>query len=386
MFTKYCYQIEEVFVLKDPRIQKIAELIVNHSIKVQPNEHVLVQTNTEIELSVVREIIKEIHKAGGFAHIDLRDATVTRQLVLGGTKGQFEILAEIEVERLAKMDGYINLRSPVNTSELSDIPGEKMELYAKTYGKFQSEAIYKKKWMTTRFPNASMAQEARMSTEAFEDFYFDICTVDYKKLSEAMEPLKGYMEKTKVVEIKGPQIDLSFSIENMGVIKGDGTDNIPDGELYTAPIRDSVNGTITFNTPSTFNGFTFENISLTFANGKVIKATANHSEKLNEILNTDEGASYVGEFALAFNPKVKVPMNNTLFDEKIDGSFHIALGSCFDEADNGNKSAIHWDLISIQRPDYGGGEIYFDGQLVRKDGRFVIPELEVLNPENIVAE
>lgn len=370
--------------MKDQRIQKIAELIVNHSIKVQPNEHILVQTNTEIELSIVKELIKAIHKAGGYAHTDLRDATVTRQLVLGGTKEQFEVLAEIEVERLAKMDGYINLRSPVNTSEFSDIPGEKMELYAKTYGKFQSEAIGKKKWMTTNFPNSSLAQEARMSTEAFEDFYFDICTVDYKKLSAAMNPLKEYMEKTKVVEIKGPQTDLSFSIENMGVIKGDGTDNIPDGELYTAPIKDSVNGTITFNTPSTFHGFTFENIALTFVNGKVIKATANHSEKLNEILNTDEGARYIGEFALAFNPKVKVPMNNTLFDEKIDGSFHIALGSCFDEADNGNSSAIHWDLVSIQRPSYGGGKIYFDGQLVRKDGRFVIPELEGLNPERII--
>ncbi|MCP3741422.1 aminopeptidase [Rossellomorea sp. BNER] len=372
--------------MKDPRIQKIANLLVNHSIKVQPNEHVLVQTNTEIEIGVVREIIKEIHKAGGFVHIDLREATVTRQLVLGGTKEQFNILAEWEVERMAKMDGYINLRSPVNTSELSDIPTEKLELYAKTYGKFQSEAIYKTKWVTTRFPNASMAQEAGMSTEAFEDFYFDICTVDYKKLSKAMEPLKDYMEKAKVVEIKGPETDLSFSIENMGVIKGDGTDNIPDGELYTAPIRDSVNGTITFNTPSSFNGFTFDNISLTFAKGKVVKATANHSERLNEILHTDEGASYIGEFALAFNPKVKVPMNNTLFDEKIDGSFHIALGSCFDEADNGNKSAIHWDLISIQRQDYGGGEIYFDGQLIRKDGRFVSPQLEGLNSDKVLAE
>lgn len=372
--------------MKDPRIQRIAELLVNHSIKVQPNEHVLVQTNTEIDLSVVRAIIKEIHKAGGFAHTDLRDATVTRQLILGGTEEQFKILAEIEVERMTRMDGFINLRSPENASELSDVPSEKMELYANTYGRIQSEEIIKKKWMTTRFPNASMAQEARMSTEAFEDFYFDICTVNYKKLSEAMEPLKDYMEKTTMVEIKGPKTELSFSIENIGVIKGDGADNIPDGELYTAPIRDSVNGTITFNTPSTFNGLTFENISLTFAEGKVVEATANHLEKFNEILNTDDGARFVGEFALAFNPKVKAPMNNTLFDEKIDGSFHLALGSCFDEADNGNESAIHWDLVSIQRPEYGGGEIYFDGQLIRKDGRFVSPQLEGLNPEKVSAE
>ena len=372
--------------MKDARIQRIAELLVNHSIKVQPNEHILVQSVTEIEIGIVKEIISEIHKAGGFAHADLRNAAVTRQLVMGGTKEQFDMLAEWDVKRLEKMDGYINLRSPMNASELSDIPSEKMGLYAKTYGQLQAEAIYTKKWVTTRIPNASMAQEARMSTEAFEDFYFDICTIDYKKLSKAMDPLKDYMEKTKLVEIKGPETDLSFSIENIGVIKGDGTDNIPDGEIYTAPIRESVNGTITFNTSSTMNGYTFENISLTFEKGKVVKATANHTEELKDILATDEGASYVGEFALAFNPKVKVPMNNTLFDEKIDGSFHLALGSCFDEADNGNISAIHWDLVSIQRSEYGGGEIYFDGKLIRKDGRFVIPELEGLNPERILED
>lgn len=372
--------------MKDPRIEKLAALLVNHSIKVQPNEHILIQAVTEIEIGIVKALINEIHKAGGFAHSDLRNAEVTRQLVLGGTKEQFEVLAEWEVARLKKMDGYINLRSPLNSSELSDIPSDQMALYGKTYGKLQSEAIYEKKWVTTRLPNAAMAQEAKMSTEAFEDFYFEICTVDYKKLSEAMNPLKEYMEKTKLVEIKGPETNLSFSIEGIGVIKGDGLDNIPDGELYTAPIRDSVNGRITFNTPSTLHGVVFENISLTFENGKVVKASANHTEKLNDILNTDEGARYVGEFALAFNPKLQFPMNNTLFDEKIDGSFHLALGSCFDEADNGNKSAIHWDLISIQRPDYGGGEIYFDGTLIRKDGHFVLPLLSGLNPEKLLEE
>lgn len=364
----------------DPRIQKIAEIIVKHSIKVQPNEHVLIQTNTKIDLSVFRAIIKEIHKAGGFAHTDLRDATVTRQLILGGTIEQFKTLAEIEVERMSRMDGFINLRSPENASEFSDIPSEKMELYANMYGKIQTEEIMKKKWMTTRIPSSAMAQEARMSTEAFENFYYDICSIDYSDLSKAMDPLKEHMEKTNLIEIKGPNVDLSFSVDNIGVIKGDGTDNLPDGELYTAPIKDSVNGAITFNTASTFNGVTFENISLTFVDGKVVKATANHSRLLNEILNTDEGARFIGEFALAFNPKVKEPMNNTLFDEKIDGSFHIALGSCFDEADNGNESAIHWDLVHIQRSEYGGGEIYFDGQLVRKNGRFVLPQLDDLNP------
>lgn len=369
--------------MKDPRIQKLAELLVNHSIKVQPNEHILIQSVTKVDLGIVKELIKEIHKAGGAAHVDLRDAAVTRQLILGGTAEQFQVLAEWEVDRLGKMDGYINLRSPVNASELSDIAQEKMALYGKTYGQLQAKAIYAKKWVTTRLPNAAMAQEARMSTEAFEDLYFDMCTVDYAKLSRAMDPLKELMEKTLQVEIKGPRTDLAFSIENIGVIKGDGVDNIPDGEIYTAPVKSSVNGRVTFNTPSTLNGIVFEGISLVFKDGKVIEATANHTDKLNGILDTDEGARFIGEFALAFNPKVIMPMNNTLFDEKIDGSFHLALGSCFDEADNGNQSSLHWDLIAIQRPDFGGGEIYFDGTLIRKDGRFVLSVLEALNPENL---
>lgn len=372
--------------MRDPRIQRLAELLVNHSIKVQANEHILIQTISKIDLDIVKELIKEIHKAGGFAHTDLRDAAVTRQLVLGGSTEQFERLAEWEVARLEKMDGYINLRSPINASELSDIPSEQMALYGKTYGQLQSEAIYKKKWVTTRLPNPAMAQEARMSTEAFEDFYFDVCTIDYKQLSKAMDPLKALMEETKLVEIKGPETDLSFSIENIGVIKGDGMDNIPDGEIYTAPIKNSVNGKITFNTSSTMNGVVFENISLTIEEGKIVKATANHTGKLNAILDTDHGSRYIGEFALAFNPKMLTPMNNTLFDEKIAGSFHLAIGSCFDEADNGNQSSIHWDLVAIQRKDWGGGEIYFDGKLIRKDGLFVVRELEGLNPENLLRQ
>ena len=161
--------------------------------------------------------------------------------------------------------------------------------------------------------------------------------------------------------------------------------NIPDGEVYTAPVKDSINGTLTYNTPAVFQGFTFENISFRFENGKIVEATANDTERINEVLNTDEGARYIGEFAIGVNPYILKPMKDTLFDEKIMGSFHFTPGNCYEEeAPNGNSSAIHWDLVCIQTPEYGGGEIYFDDVLIRKDGRFVVKELECLNPENLI--
>jgi aminopeptidase len=222
-----------------------------------------------------------------------------------------------------------------------------------------------------------------MSTENFEDFYFDVCNLDYSKMSKAMEPLKEYMEKTDLIRIIGPGTDLEFSIKGMPAIKCDGKMNIPDGELFTAPLKESVNGKITYNTPAVYQGYTYESIFLEFKNGKIINAKANNTEKINKILDTDEGSRYIGEFSFGFNPYIQKPMKDTLFDEKIDGSFHFTPGSAYDECDNGNKSAVHWDLVCIQRLEYGGGEIYFDGKLVRKDGRFIPPALHVLNPENL---
>lgn len=362
---------------------KLADVLVNHSTKVQPGDQVLIQSVTEINPAVVREIIKSVEKAGGYAHVSMRDVSVTRQLILSGSEEQFKLLADWECYRLSKMQVYINLRSPRNAYELADVPAEKMKLYQKIFGKAHSEAVYKTRWVTTRIPNAASAQEANMSTEAYEKFYYDVCTLDYNNMSKAMEPLKELMEKTKRVRIIGEGTDLDFSIEGIGVLKGDGTDNIPDGEIYTAPVKDSVNGVITFNTVSVQQGYAFQNIKLHIKNGKIIEAYANDTERINRILDTDEGARYIGEFALAFNPYILYPMNNTLFDEKINGSFHLAIGDSLQGADNGNASAIHWDLVNIQRPEYGGGEIWFDDVLIRKDGCFILPELLGLNEENL---
>lgn len=239
------------------------------------------------------------------------------------------------------------------------------------------------KWVVMRYPNPSMAQLANMSQEAFEDFYFNVCTLDYKKMSKAMDSLVDLMNRTDKVQIKGPGTDLTFSIKGIDAVKCDGKCNIPDGEVYTAPVKDSMNGIISYNTPSEEMGFTYENIVFEVENGKIVKATANNNEKINALLDTDEGARYFGEFAIGVNPYILYPMKDTLFDEKIAGSFHLTPGMAYEDAFNGNKSAVHWDLVMIQRPDYGGGEIWFDDVLIRKDGMFVIPELECLNPENL---
>ena len=223
-----------------------------------------------------------------------------------------------------------------------------------------------------------------MNTESFEDFYFDVCTSDYDRMSRAMDPLVNLMNKTKNVHIIGQGTDLRFSIEGIPAEKYMGTFNIPDGEVATAPVKNSVNGFITYNTETRYNGVLFNNIRFEFKDGKIIKATSNKTKELNEILNTDDGSRYIGEFALGLNPYIEKPIGDTLFDEKIRGSFHFTPGDSLKESDNGNRSSIHWDIVNIQTPEYGGGEIWFDEALVRKDGVFVLEELKALNPENLI--
>jgi aminopeptidase len=241
-----------------------------------------------------------------------------------------------------------------------------------------------KKWVLLRYPTPAAAQAASMSTEAFEDFCLEVCTLDYARMDKAMDPLVELMSRTDRVRVIAPETDVSLSIKGIPILKAAGTHNIPDGEVHTAPVRDSANGTVSFNTPSLEDGVTYERVRLTFKDGQIVQAEANEPEKLKQMLDTDEGARYLGEFALGLNPLIKKPMKDTLFDEKIRGSLHLTPGRAYEDADNGNRSSVHWDLVLIQTPEWGGGEIYFDDVLVRKDGRFVLPELEGLNPENLL--
>ncbi|SHE59968.1 MULTISPECIES: aminopeptidase [Caloramator] len=368
----------------DPRITTLAHNLINYSCRLKEGEKVLIET-IGLELPLVKELVKEAYKVGAVPFVTIKNKSVDRAILMGATEEQMKMMAKYEAARMSDMDAYIGIRSGDNSSELSDVPSERMDLYFKyfwseVHGKIR---VPKTKWVVLRYPSPSMAQLANTSTEAFEDFYFNVCNLDYSKMSKAMDALVDLMNKTDKVRIVGPQTDLTFSIKGIPAVKCDGKMNIPDGEIYTAPVKDSVNGYITYNTPAEYQGFTYENIRLEFKDGKIVKATANDTERINKVFDTDEGARYIGEFAIGVNPYITKPMKDTLFDEKIAGSIHFTPGSSYDDAFNGNKSAIHWDLVYIQTPEYGGGEIYFDDVLIRKDGRFVIPELEGLNPENL---
>ncbi|MBO8170462.1 MAG: aminopeptidase [Bacillaceae bacterium] len=370
----------------DPRMEQLARQLVRHSIRLQKGENVLIEVfGTGDESRLARAIIKEVYHHDGIPYVQQHDMQIYRALLKNTTREQLENQMSWDKNRMEQMDAYIGIRGGDNHAELSDVPEEKMTLFINHYQKkvHTETRVPKTKWVILRFPTPSMAQSADMSTEAFEDFYYQTCTLDYSKMEEAVRPLKALMEKTDTVRITGPGTDLTFSIKDMPVIPCTGEFNIPDGEIFTAPVRDSVNGKITYNTPSQYLGTSFENVSFEIRDGKIVNATANHTEKINHILDSDEGARYFGEFALGLNPYILHPMKDTLFDEKIAGSFHFTPGNAYDMAFNGNRSSVHWDLVNIQRPEYGGGEIYFDDVLIRKDGEFVLPELKALNPENL---
>ena len=368
----------------DKRYEQFAKSLINYSVTLQQGEKLLIEvTDTGIDLA--KALIQAAYAVGGVPFLTIKNSALQRALLTGCNKEQMERAGSYEAIRMKDMQAYISIRGAYNTSEMSDVPSEKMGLFQKYWSTpvHSNIRVPHTKWCVMRYPDPPMAQAAAMSTEAFEDFYFNVCTLDYAKMAKAMTPLVELMERSDKVHIVGQGTDLHFSIKGIPAIKCAGTCNIPDGEVYTAPVKNSINGTLAYNCPSLYRGIVFENITLTFKDGKIVKATANHSEDLNAILDTDEGSRYVGEFSFGINPYIMKPMKDILFDEKIAGSFHFTPGASYDEAPNGNKSAVHWDMVCIQRPDHGGGEIYLDDVLVRKDGRFVLPELAGLNPENL---
>jgi len=370
--------------MKDPRVTLMAKNLLSYSIELKPNENILIEVFDSGE-DLAAELIKEVYRIGGRPFLSIKKRRLMRELILGTDAEHMSQIAQYEALRMKDMQAYIGIRGSLNSSDWSDIPSDKVGLYqANWFKKVHADIrIATTKWCVMRYPNNSMAQMANMSTEQFEDFYFNICNMDYAKMSKAMDPLKELMGKTDKVRIKGVGTDLSFSINGLPAIKCDGRLNIPDGEVYSAPVKDSVNGYITYNTPSEYQGYTYENVRLEFKDGKIVNATSNDTVRINKLFDTDGGARYVGEFAIGINPYIIKPMKDTLFDEKIMGSFHFTPGNSYDDCFNGNKSAVHWDLVCIQTPEYGGGEIWFDDVLIRKDGKFVFSELEALNPEKL---
>ena len=364
--------------MHDERFDKLAKLLVEYSIRLKRNETVLIEA-FDIPDEMTAALIRAARNAGGVPFAQVYNARVSRALALEASDRQLNIMASHELARMKKMNAYIAMRGSHNVTELADVPADKMQLIGKKMRPVQDQRVKRTKWVVLRWPTPSMAQLAGMSTEAFENFFFDVCTLDYRKLQPGMKALRRLMEQTDRVQIKSPGTDLNFSIKGIPAVICGGDRNIPDGEVFTAPVKDSVEGQLTFNAPSIYQGTAFDGIQLNFKRGKIIEASSNETDKLNKILDSDAGARYIGEFSLGFNPRVFQPMRDILFDEKIAGSFHFTPGQAYEEADNGNRSQVHWDMVSIQRPDYGGGEIYFDGKLIRKNGEFLSKQLRSLN-------
>ena len=373
--------------MEDPRIRKFAQYIIKKAVGLKKGEKILIELHGDPQAApLAKALIEEAYTAGGFPYFQKYDYILEGAVLKGTSQEHMRNIASYEIRRMKDMDAYVDIRASQNIHEWNDVPKDKMAIYNKEYwGPIHlSERCNHTKWTVIRYPNQAMAQLAGMSTEEYENFYFNACLVDYDKMGESMKPLVELMSKTDRVRIVGPKTDLTFSIKGIPVIGTNGGNNIPDGEILTAPVKDSANGFIYYNVPSPYGGEVFRDMYLEFKDGKIINASSNLTDKMNMILDTDEGARYVGEFAIGVNPIITSPMLDILFDEKMTGSFHFTPGNAYDVASNGNHSAQHWDMISLQTPEYGGGEIYFDDVLVRKDGRFVLPQLNTLNPENLL--
>jgi aminopeptidase len=368
--------------MTDLRYKKLAKLLVNYSTRVKKGDRALLDLiDVPDEFSI--ELMRAVRAAGGTPFVEVRHTRVTRELLLKMTGRQATLARDLELGRMKKMQVYIAIRGSENASENADVPGERMALYSRITRPVLDYRVNRTRWCVLRWPTPSMAQAAGMSTEAFENLYFDVCTMNYAKMARVMVPLELRMNRADDVHLKSPGTDLTFSLKGIGAKMCKGDRNIPDGEVFSCPVKNSVNGVIQFNTPTIYAGTKFENVRLEFKDGKVVNATGNNPKRLNEILDTDAGARYVGEFSLGFNPYILNPLCDILFDEKIAGSLHFTPGQAYEECDNGNRSAVHWDMVLIQRPEWGGGEVWFDGELIRKNGLFVPKDLKPLNPANL---
>ena len=362
-------------MLLDDRINQLAEKVLKYSLNLKKGERIYIEAFGNSTHDMLRALIQTSAKIGAVPFYYFNDDSYTCAFLSQAGEAQIKALGDIHQNLMAQCDAYVAVRGKDDVFALSDISDKKLALYRKHYLQpvHSQTRVPQTRWCVLRYPNTAMAALSRMSLKQFEDFYFDACLVDYKKMEKELTPLKKLMDKTDKVRIIAPGTDVSFSIKNIGSVICCGHRNIPDGEVYTAPVKNSVNGVVQFNTDTTYNGTFFSNIRLVFQNGKIIEGSSLvNNDKFQKILNQDEGARYLGEFSFGTNPFIQKPILDILFDEKINGSFHMAIGNAYDETDNGNRSAIHWDLVQIQTPQNGGGEIWFDGKLVRKDGKILL--------------
>jgi aminopeptidase len=368
--------------MSDPRLLRLAEILIDHSCQLTTGEKVLIEAYDLPDPTLVCRLVELAAARGAHPLVTIKSNTVLRALYRHGNATNLALAGELERARMQQMDAYIGIRGAANSSQFADVPPAKMDLYQQHWWHpvHTQVRVPHTRWVVLRYPTDAMAQAADMSSEGFADFYFDVCTADYARMAKDQEPLVRRMAAADRVRIVAPGTKLEFSIKGMDVRPCHGQRNIPDGEVFTAPIRNSLNGVIRYNAPSRYQGTVFQGIELEFREGKIVRAaSSNQTEALNRILDADEGARYIGEWSIGCNNKIRRPMLDTLFDEKIGGSMHLTPGNAYDDCDNGNRSRIHWDLVLIQTPEYGGGEIWFDSELIRRDGRFLPADLHPLN-------
>lgn len=365
--------------MMDVRLKQLGDNILNYSCQVKSGDKVLIES-TKNSGELIKYLIREIYKRGALPFVILKESDIRREIILNGTEEQFKIMAEEQKTLMKEMDVYIEITEYDNCYEMNDVPIEKRRLFQKHF----YQPVYRengiRRWTTVGFPTKSMAQRFEMSTESFENFYFSVVNANYQELSEKMEVLKSYLEKTDKVHLIGNDLDLSFSIKNMPVYICDGRINIPDGEVFVAPHLYSANGKIKFNVDTLYQGYKFSDLELVFENGKVIEEKSSKNQQvLTKILDTDEGSRFIGEFAIGTNPNITRPVGNIIYDEKMLGSFHIALGHTHPESDNKNRSAIHWDIVYRMEPEHGNAKMYFDDELIVDGGIFIPKKLQLLN-------
>ena len=362
------------------KFEILASTIVDYSIKVKTAENVLLTVEKNVDNELIKQIIDKILSKNASVVVKIIDNEINAFLNSKLTDSQILLNRKKLEHEVNTYDSFITISYSTNDYENKNLNTKLLNKYHDMTKNLEDIRINKKRWVLLNYPSVLDAYKSKMTTCEFYNFALDVMCFDYRKLYDLMLPLKQLMEDTNMVRIVAPNNDISFSIKAMPAIICAGEFNIPDGEVFSAPVKNSVNGKITYNTTSLYRDNVYSNVCLEFKDGKIIKATcAEDNDKLNEIFDTDSGSRYIGEFAIGINPLIRNPMGDILFDEKIYGSIHFTPGMAYEEAFNGNKSQIHWDLVLIQTKEYGGGELYFDDVLIRKDGKFVIDSLKPLN-------
>lgn len=354
----------------DKRWQKLGDLLVNYSMKVQPGEKVMIAMKEVETYPLMYAIYRATLKAGGFPQVQFISEELNRLIMKNGTKEQIDWLPAIEMYGMEWADVYFGLRSAHNLNVHWDIDSKILSAHRKAMGKVSTARWEKTRWCLLRVPNAALAEQAQVDEQTITDMWFNACLLDWPEVSKEWKRWAEILEKGKEVHVVGKNTDLTLSVEGRGWHVADGISNMPDGEIATSPITSSVNGQIYFDFPGVLGGRLVHDMKLRWENGKLVEATSSTNQDfLTSVVNTDPGASKIGEFAIGTNPEVKLFCKDILIDEKIGGTIHIALGRAYPGTGGKNQSAIHWDIIKDMRDE---GEIYLDGKLIFKNGKVLL--------------